>query len=173
MSESQPSRSVNPEERPSSRSVKNPDEPQPDRHVEIIRREEYSPFEDRKHLFLVGDLQLPNPHRFIRDERLEWIFCVYEPGDDGIPHWHANVTEYETVLEGEIGYFEAATGETNWFRAGDFSAIPAGVCVKRIVRERARTVAVKIPSDNRRVVCSCCPRKCAWRISPYLGDCEN
>ncbi len=143
------------------------------RNVEIIRREEYSASEDRKHLFLVGDLKLPNPHPFVRDPRLEWILCVYEPGDDGIPHWHRQVTEYEIVTEGEIGYFEAATGETNWFRAGDFSVIPAGVCVRRIVRQRARTVAVKVPSNPERVVCSGCPRECAFRLSPYLGDREN
>lgn len=148
-------------------------EPQPAARVAIIRREEYAPFSDRKHLFLAGDLRHPNPHPFIRDARIEWIECFYEAGDDGLPHWHREVTEYETVLEGEIGYFEAATGETNWFRPGDFSAIPAGVCVKRIVRERSRTVAVKVPSSGERVVCSCCPRECAWRIDPYLGDCED
>ena len=138
--------------------------------VAIIRREEYLPFTGQKHLFLTGDLQRPNPNPFFRDARIEWIHCFYEPGDDGIPHWHETVTEYEVVLEGEIGYFEPATGETTWFRAGDFSAIPAGVCVKRIVRERSRTVAVKVPSASERVVCSCCPRACTRRLSPYLSD---
>ena len=148
-------------------------EQQTGKRVAIIRRDEYSPFENQKHLFLTGDLQLPNPHAFIRDARLEWILCFYEAGDNGVPHWHPEVTEYETVLEGEIGYFEAATGETNWFRSGDFSAIPAGVCVTRIVRERSRTVAVKVPSNGERVVCTGCPRECAWRISPYLGKAQN
>jgi quercetin dioxygenase-like cupin family protein len=148
-------------------------EQQTRKRVGIIRRDEYSPFEDRKHVFLTGDLQRPNPHAFVRDPRLEWILCFYEPGDDGLPHWHSEVTEYETVLEGEIGYFEAATGETNWFRAGDFSVIPAGVCVTRVVRERSRTVAVKVPSSGERVVCTGCPRECAWRISPYLGEPRN
>ncbi len=148
-------------------------EQQPGRQIGIIRREEYSPFEDQKHLFLVGDLQRPNPHPFIRDTRMEWILCFYEPGDNGIPHWHRDITEYETVIEGQIGYFEAATGETNWLQAGDFTVVPAGVCVTRIVRERTRTIAVKVPSSAERVVCSGCPRECQWRISPYLGDREN
>lgn len=143
------------------------------RRVAAIRRDEYSPFEDQKHLFLVGDLRRPNPHPFVRDSRIEWILCFYQPGDDGIPHWHTEVTEYETVLEGQIGYFEAATGETNWFQRGDFSIIPAGVCVKRIVPEHARTVAVKVPSSDERVVCSGCPRECRFRIHPYIGDCET
>lgn len=148
-------------------------EPQTADRIKVIRRDDYSPFTDQKHLFLTGDLQRPNPHSFIRDPRLEWIFCFYEAGDDGVPHWHKDVTEYETVLEGEIGYFEAATGETNWFRTGDFSAIPAGVCVTRIVRERSRTIAVKVPSSGERVVCTGCTRECAFRISPYVGEIHN
>ena len=148
-------------------------ERQPGGRVSIIRKEEYLPFSDQKHVFLTGDLQQPNPNPFIRDSRLEWILCFYEPGDDGVPHWHRNVTEYESIVEGEVGYFEAATGETSWFRAGDFSAIPAGVCVRRIVRERSRTIAVKVPSSAERVVCGSCARECAWRISPYLGEAQN
>jgi quercetin dioxygenase-like cupin family protein len=143
-------------------------EREPCQRVAAIRREEYAPFEHQKHVFLTGDLQRPNSHPFFRDTRLEWIMCFYEPGDDGLPHWHQDVTEYETVLEGEIGYFEAATGETKWFREGDFIAIPAGVCVKRMVRERARTLAVKVPSNAQRATCSCCQRECTSRISPFV-----
>ena len=141
--------------------------------VAIIRREEYLPFTDQEHLFLTGDLQQPNAHPFFRDTRLEWILCFYEAGDDGVAHWHPDVTEYEMVLEGEVGYFEPATGETNWFRPGDFSAIPAGVCVQRIVRERSRTVAIKVPSNAERVVCSGCTRDCASRVNSYRQESEN
>lgn len=141
--------------------------------IGVIRREEYEPFENQKHLFLAGDLHRPNPHSFFRDERIESIFCFYEPGDDGLPHWHRDVTEYETVLEGQIGYFEIASGQTIWFRPGDFIHIPAGACVQRIVRERARTMTVKVPSKDERVTCPACPRECKWRLSPYLGDREN
>ncbi len=148
-------------------------ERQAGRQIAAIRREEYAASTGEKHLFLAGDLQRPNSHPFFRDSRLEWIQCFYEPGDDGIPHWHRDVTEYEMVLEGEIGYFDAGTGQTSWFRPGDFSLIPAGVCVKRIVRQRSRTIAVKVPSRGERVVCSGCPRECPWRVNPYLGDCEN
>jgi mannose-6-phosphate isomerase-like protein (cupin superfamily) len=137
--------------------------------VLAIRREEYAPFENQKHLFLTGDLQQPNSHPFFRDARIECILCFYQPGDNGAFHWHNELTEYETVLEGEIGYFEVATGETNWFREGDFIVIPPGVCVKRVVRERARTLAMKVPSSAERTTCSCCERECAWRISPYRG----
>ena len=142
---------------------------QPDGRLAVIRSDEYLPFAGEKHVFLAGDLRRPNPHPFVRDTRLEWIMCFYEQGDHGIPHWHAEVTEYEAILEGEIGYLEAATGETQWLRTGDFSTVPAGVCVRRIVRERSRTVAVKVPSTAERVVCTGCPRVCASRIAPYLG----
>ena len=141
----------------------------PNGRLAVIRRDEYAPFAGEKHLFLAGNLKRPNPHPFLRDARLEWIMCFYEQGDHGIPHWHAEVTEYEVILEGEIGYFEVATGETQWLRTGDFSAVPAGVCVRRMVRERARTVAVKVPSNAERVVCAECPRQCASRLTPYLG----
>lgn len=147
-------------------------ERQAHQRVASIRREEYAPFEDQKHLFLTGDLQRPNAHAFFRDARLEWILCFYQPGDDGVPHWHQEVTEYETVLEGEIGYFEIATGETNWFREGDFIVVPTGVCVKRIVRAHARTAAIKVPSSGEKTICSGCKRECIWRVSPYQGDSE-
>ena len=65
---------------------------------------------DLKHIFLVGDLKRPCPHHFIRDSRLEVVFCSYQVGDDGVFHWHPEVTEYEFVVEGEVGYFE--TGGT-------------------------------------------------------------
>jgi quercetin dioxygenase-like cupin family protein len=79
-----------------------------------------------KHVFLVGDLRRPTPHPFIRDKRVELVIVGYEAGDEGRYHWHPDVTEYELVVEGEIGYFEVATGETHWFPAGDLVAIPAG-----------------------------------------------
>lgn len=137
--------------------------------VRVIRRGDYAVFAELKHLFLTGDLQHPNPHPFIHDRRVECIMCFYESGDNGVPHWHSTITEYEAVLEGEIGYRESLTGELTWFRAGDFSAIAAGVCVKRIVREPARTFAVKVPSGSERVVCAQCPRECPSRVSPFLG----
>jgi quercetin dioxygenase-like cupin family protein len=122
-----------------------------------------------KHVFLVGDLQRPTPHPFIRDQRVELIVVSYEAGDEGRHHWHPDVTEYEIVLEGEIGYFEVATGETHWFGAGDLVAIPAGACVKRLVRRSARGVTLKVPSAARKVHCYCCARECAWRVEPFSG----
>jgi hypothetical protein len=35
---------------------------------------------------------------FIRDDRVEMIVVGYQAGDDGEPHWHADVTEYELVV---------------------------------------------------------------------------
>ena len=91
-----------------------------------------------RHVFLVGNLQQPTTYPFIRDERVEVVLVSYRAGDDGRYHWHPDVTEYELVVEGEIGYFEVASGVTHWFGAGDFVAIPAGACVKRMVRAPAR-----------------------------------
>jgi hypothetical protein len=145
----------------------------PDGRIGVIRRDEYVPFANQKHVFLAGDLKRPNRNPFIRETRLEWIFCFYDAGDNGVPHWHREVTEYESVLEGEIGYFEAATGDTTWLRGGDFTTVPAGVCVKRIVRESARTVAAKVPSLSERVVCADCPRACSARIAPYMGHAKD
>lgn len=119
-----------------------------------------------KHIFLTGDLRQATPHPFVRDERIEVVLCYYEPGDDGIYHWHPQITEYEMVIEGEVGYFEVGKGNTHWFQAGDFCIIPAGVCVKRIVRRSTRTVAVKVPSVNEKVCCSSCRRECTWRVAP-------
>ena len=135
-----------------------------------IARAEYEPFTDLRHLFLVGDLQRPNPHAFVRDRRLEVILCFYQPGDDGLPHWHADVTEYEIVLEGEVGHVDSATGETHWFSPGDLRVLPPGVCVKRVVRRPARTVAIKVPSSAEKVHCAECPRACAARLEACLEE---
>jgi uncharacterized cupin superfamily protein len=135
-----------------------------------IAREEYEPFADLRHLFLVGDLKQPNPHPFVRDSRLELILAYYQPGDDGLPHWHREVTEYEVVLEGEVGYFEAETGETHWFGPGDVRIAPPGVCLQRLIRTAARTVAFKVPSSAEKVHCAECPRECASRREAYREE---
>jgi len=135
-----------------------------------IRHGEYADaLPELKHVFLVGDLRRPTPHPFIRDERVELVVVGYEAGDDGSYHWHPEVTEYEIVVEGEIGYFEVATGETHWFSAGDLVAIPAGACVKRRVRRPARGVTLKVPSSAGKVECRSCARECAWRVEAFVG----
>jgi hypothetical protein len=135
-----------------------------------IAREEYEPFAALKHLFLVGNLQRENPHAFVRDRRLEVILCFYNPGDDGLPHWHAEVTEYELVLEGEVGHLDIETGETQWFGPGDLRILTPGTCVQRIVRTPTRTVAIKVPSSAEKVHCAECPRECAVRLTPYVEE---
>lgn len=135
-----------------------------------IARTEYEPFADLQHLFLVGNLQRPNPHPFVRDSRLEFIVCFYKPGDDGLPHWHAEVTEYEFVLEGELGIEDIAGGETQWFGPGDLRILAPGACVRRIVRTPTRTVAIKVPSSPEKVLCAQCPRECAARLAPYRQE---
>lgn len=138
--------------------------------IQHIGREEYERFADLRHLFLVGDLQRPNPHPFVRDSRLELILCYYQPGDDGLPHWHRDVTEYEVVIEGEVGHVDVATGQTHWFGPGDFRALPPGTCVQRLVRKAARTVAIKTPSSAEKVHCAQCPRECGARLEPYVEE---
>ncbi|MEP2453874.1 hypothetical protein, partial [Roseibium sp.] len=98
------------------------------------------------HVFLTGDLQKPAPHPFFRDARAEMIICTYVAGDDGRLHWHEAVDEYQIILEGRLGFLEAATGQTRWFNAGDVSHVPAGACVRRLVPDGARTVTIKVPS---------------------------
>jgi hypothetical protein len=120
-----------------------------------------------KHLFVVGDLRREVPHPFFRDQRVEIILCNYEAGDDGQYHWHPGVTEYELILCGEVGYFEVATGVTHWFEAGDLCTIPPGACVKRLVRNPAQTVAIKVPSTNDKFFCDACDRDCHWRVKPH------
>lgn len=136
--------------------------------IEIISASAYSERQTGdKHVFLAGNLQRPQATPFLRDERLEWIVCRYEPGDDGLPHWHAEVTEYETVTSGEVGYFEIATERTHWFREGDFFRIPSGVCVRRLVRERSSTIAIKVPSSAEKIHCAECSRECRHRLEPF------
>lgn len=142
--------------------------------IHRIDREEYEQFADLGHLFLVGDLKRPNPHPFVRDSRLELILCFYQAGDDGLPHWHQDVTEYEVVLEGEVGHLDVVTGEIQWFGPGDFRAVEPGTCLKRLVRKAARTVAVKTPSSAEKVHCAQCRRECNSRVEAYMEElCES
>lgn len=122
-----------------------------------------------KHVFLVGDLRRPTSYPFLRDERLELVLVAYEAGDDGRYHWHPEVTEYGLVIEGEIGYVEVASGATHWFAAGDFFAIPAGACVRRVIRRPARGLTLKVPSAAAKIHCERCARECAARTAPFAG----
>jgi LSD1 subclass zinc finger protein len=133
-----------------------------------IRSAEYAGhFAAAKHLFLAGDLRQPNPHPFFRDSRVEIIACKYDAGDGGRYHWHEVVTEYEYVLEGSVSYVEAATGVLQRFEPGDLTFIPAGVCVRRIVDQPCRTLALKIPSSAEKIHCAQCTRKCPSRQELY------
>ena len=139
----------------------------------IAYQEYQSSFVSDPHVFLVGDLKKTSDHPFVRDDRFEFIICSYKSGDHGKLHWHLKVDEFEIVTEGRIGYFFVETGRTEWYSAGDFSYIPAGCCVKRIVNESARTIAVKIPSNAGKVDCIKCDRECTERIEAYhLDDSE-
>lgn len=122
-----------------------------------------------KHVFLVGDLRRPTTYPFLRDERVEIVRIAYQAGDDGRYHWHPAVTEYGLVLEGEIGYHEAATGDAHWFTAGDFFAIPAEVCVRRKIRGPAQGLTIKIPSIATKIHCEQCARECSVRTAPFIG----
>lgn len=139
--------------------------------VTRIARAEYAgALPQDRHVFLVGDLQRPTSYPFLRDPRVELVLVSYEPGDDGTYHWHEAVTEYELVVEGEIGYLEVATGTTHWFGPGDLVAIPAGACVKRLVRTRARGVTLKVPSVGGKIHCEGCARPCTYRVAPFAGE---
>jgi mannose-6-phosphate isomerase-like protein (cupin superfamily) len=136
-----------------------------------VRRGEYDEYRSQlEHLFLTGDLRLPTPHPFFRRDDIEVILCTYDAGDVGEPHWHENVDELEMVLEGELQYREAPSGRTFTFETGDFVHIPKGTCVKRNVLSASRTLAMKIPSDSSRVVCSDCARVCSYREAPYRAE---
>ena len=139
--------------------------------LEKIVSTEYAPhFADLQHIFLVGDLQLPCPHPFFRDSRVEIIACRYEPGDHGMFHWHPEVTEYEYVLEGSLIYQDAVTGETQRYVAGDLRMLPAGVCARRSIEEPCRTLAMKVPSGDRKIHCRDCERRCDQRVEAFRGS---
>ena len=136
--------------------------------VQHIRHPDYvASLESEKHVFLAGNLKQPATYPFIREDRVEFIACSYQTGDDGLPHWHANVTEYELVLEGRLGYVEMETDREVWATAGDFLCVPAGTCVKRFVPGPTRTIAIKVPSSPEKHHCDACQRDCQNRIAPY------
>lgn len=136
--------------------------------IATIRRGDWQPHaRTLKHVFLVGNLQRPVPHPFLRRSDVEVIFCEYEAGDNGLPHWHAEVDEIELVVAGKVGYRDIASGESHWFETGDLLSVPRGVCVERIVSEPSRTVAIKLPSLAEKIHCRSCDRICAHRRDPF------
>jgi hypothetical protein len=133
-----------------------------------IGSQEYEPhFQDLQHIFLVGDLKNASPHPFFRDPRVEFIVCEYAVGDHGAYHWHPVTTEYEFVLEGSMVYQDAATGEMQRFRPGDLRMVPPGACVRRFIDEPCRTVAIKVPSGDRKIHCRDCQRSCEERMQAF------
>jgi uncharacterized cupin superfamily protein len=134
--------------------------------IRVIARKEYQAYAGPlKHLYLVGNLQRPVPHPFFRETRAEIALCTLQPGDNGRFHWHPFVTEYEHILEGRLGYFSVAEGRETWFEAGDLISVPAGVCVRRLVREPVRTLTVKVPSQDDKIHCERCDRICPHRVA--------
>jgi mannose-6-phosphate isomerase-like protein (cupin superfamily) len=119
------------------------------------------------HIFLAGNLLRSCPHPFFRDGRLEIVACQYETGDHGEFHWHPEVTEYEYVVEGSVTYVAAETGDIRRFRSGDLAMVQPGTCVRRLIEEPCRTLAVKVPSNNVKVHCRQCSRKCMRRVEPF------
>lgn len=123
-----------------------------------IPKKEYENLE-LKHIFLAGELQRKVPHRFIKDNRLEFILCRYNEGDHGEYHRHPYIDEYEIVIDGKMGYKSAFTGEYLQFEKGDFIHIPAGLCVRRIVIRKSQTLTIKVPSRDDKITCNICPWK--------------
>ena len=133
--------------------------------LSTIREKEYLEWADEvKHIFLVGDLAKPVSHPFIRRRDVELILCFYQPGDNGCPHWHPEVTEIEIVTKGKIGYLEIESGTEFWFTPGDLIYIPPMCCVQRLVPEPSKIYTVKLPSISKKVQCRTCPRYCRYRI---------
>lgn len=125
------------------------------------------------HAHLVGDLRRPAPHPFFRDDRVELIATFYQAGDDGAFHWHRRVTEYEMLLEGSVGYMDAADGSVTWMEPGDLHRVAQGRCVRRLVPAPSRTLAVKAPSaGDDKVHCPACDRTCCQRTHPFQPE-EN
>jgi len=141
--------------------------PVTERLVHIARDAYAAALGPDKHVFLVGDLRKPTSYPFIAERRLELAICAYEAGDDGLPHWHESVTEYEVVVAGRIGYLDVAADVVVGAEPGDFLSVPAGVCVRRLVPERSSTVAVKVPSSAQKTHCEACPRECRHRIDAF------
>ncbi|MBU1858266.1 MAG: cupin domain-containing protein [Verrucomicrobia bacterium] len=134
-------------------------------HVQTILRGNYLPYAaEKKHIYLIGNLQRPVPYAYFPDRRVEMVLCFYKRGDDGELHWHPNVTEFEYIIEGCMRYYSVCEGAEKLLQAGDIICIPAGVCVRRRVSVCVRTLTVKVPSEDTKIICRCCSRICADRV---------
>jgi len=130
-----------------------------------IQLSDYKPhIEALKHIFLVGNLPRRPSYPFVNDPRLEIILCHYQAGDDGEYHWHRDITEYDLIIEGKIGYKNMEDGKTKWYEPGDLCVIEPGICVKRLVEKPSRSVTVKVPSlADDKIICDTCQRSCRFK----------
>jgi uncharacterized cupin superfamily protein len=134
-----------------------------DDEILCIRRESYT-HENKSHLFLIGDLKIPQASPFFFDERCELILCSYMAGEDGLPHWHTSVDEYEIIISGQLIYIESESGRKKVFNEGDLIKIPSGLCVTRVINVPTTTIVIKLPSVDEKVLCVKCERKCFSRL---------
>lgn len=131
--------------------------------ISYIRHESYD-FDKAQHLFLIGDLKNKQLAPFFFDKRIELILCNYAVGENSIPHWHSVVDEYEIIIAGELVYIDSQSKKRLIFNKGDLVKIPSGVCVQRIVNEPTTTIAIKVPSNNEKIMCCQCERNCDSRM---------
>lgn len=117
-----------------------------------------------KHLYLVGNLQKPVPHPYVVDQRLEFVLCNYESGDQGIRHWHRELTEYTFVIQGRLSYMDIVSEQVYDLESGDFFVIPAGQCMSLTIDRPTTALTIKVPSILDKVYCTQCSRVCKARL---------
>jgi hypothetical protein len=140
-------------------------------NIGVIRAKQWRPYaKEFAHVFLAGNLQRPVPHPYFQRDDVEIICCDYAPGAHGLPHWHAQVDEFELVISGRVGYVETTTAALHWFDAGDLINIEHGICVTRVVEIPTQTIAIKLPSSSEKVHCAQCDRSCRQRRTPFVAS---
>ena len=136
-----------------------------------IQASDYLPFLDAlKHVYVVGDLQQPVPHPFIRDDRLELVIVAYPAGTVHQRHWHAELTEYMVVIAGELRAVMIPSGEELIIQAGDMLHVPPETCLQLTTIDDANLMVVKVPSVNDKITCNRCQRDCEWRLDESHED---
>ena len=117
-----------------------------------------SEFISNPHIFLVGNLLKEVGYKFFRDKRLELILCKYKKGENGIPHWHTEIDEYEYVINGEIGYKDRVEKlvlkQASLIKKAGLKGIVASGSEAKIIRKKYKnlfilTPGIKLPGDKK------------------------
>ena len=117
---------------------------------------------DHHRQYLVGDLKLPQPLAYIRDEQVEMGMTVYDAFKCEAPHFHTSVTEYQIILKGSAKYVDLEADRELLVEEGDVFVIRPHTSYLQKSPAGAAILFFKHPGGNDKQLVPMTGRMEAW-----------